>query len=146
MITVKAKFIEAQIIETMLLVTVNHQSLIATKAHRVVQEAKGRPVMEFGARRAQGYDSATYGARAAYIGGVAGTATVSAGEMFDIPVVGTMAHSFVQSFDRGSVESDCKCEHGGLHKIFVQDRPKVFRGSDCSQDRKSTRLNSSHPK
>lgn len=81
----------------MLLVTVNHQSLIATKAHRVVQEAKGRPVMEFGARRAQGYDSATYGARAAYIGGVAGTATVSAGEMFDIPVVGTMAHSFVQS-------------------------------------------------
>ena len=83
----------------MLLVTVNHQSLIATKAHRVVQEAKGRPVMEFGARRAQGYDSATYGARAAYIGGVAGTATVSAGEMFDIPVVGTMAHSFVQSFD-----------------------------------------------
>ena len=90
---------EAQIIETMLLVTVNHQSLIATKAHRVVQEAKGRPVMEFGARRAQGYDSATYGARAAYIGGVAGTATVSAGEMFDIPVVGTMAHSFVQSFD-----------------------------------------------
>ena len=99
LITVKAKFIEAQIIETMLLVTVNHQSLIATKAHRVVQEAKGRPVMEFGARRAQGYDSATYGARAAYIGGVAGTATVSAGEMFDIPVVGTMAHSFVQSFD-----------------------------------------------
>lgn len=99
LITVKAKFIEAQIIETMLLVTVNHQSLIATKAHRVVQEAKGRPVMEFGARRAQGYDSATYGARAAYIGGVTGTATVSAGEMFDIPVVGTMAHSFVQSFD-----------------------------------------------
>ena len=99
LITVKAKFIEAQIIETMLLVTVNHQSLIATKAHRVVQEAKGRPVMEFGSRRSQGYDSATYGARAAYIGGVAGTATVSAGEMFDIPVVGTMAHSFVQSFD-----------------------------------------------
>ena len=106
LITVKAKFIEAQIIETMLLVTVNHQSLIATKAHRVVQEAKGRPVMEFGARRAQGYDSATYGARAAYIGGVARTATVSAGEMFDIPVVGTMAHSFVQSFDIELVSTD----------------------------------------
>lgn len=99
LVTVKAKFIEAQLIETLLLVTVNHQTLIATKAHRIVQEAKGRPVLEFGARRAQGYDSATYGARAAYIGGVAGTATVSAGQMFDIPVVGTMAHSFVQSFD-----------------------------------------------
>lgn len=99
LVTVKAKFIEAQLIETLLLVTINHQSLIATKAHRIVQEAKGRPVFEFGARRAQGYDSATYGARAAYIGGVTGTATVSAGQLFDIPVVGTMAHSFVQSFD-----------------------------------------------
>lgn len=99
LITVKAKFIEAQLIETLLLVTINHQSLIATKAHRIVQEAKGRPVFEFGARRAQGYDSATYGARAAYIGGVTGTATVSAGQLFDVPVVGTMAHSFVQSFE-----------------------------------------------
>lgn len=99
LVTVKAKIIEAQLIETFLLVTVNHQSLIATKAHRIVQEAKGRPVMEFGARRAQGYDGAHYGARAAYIGGVSGTATVSAGETFKIPVLGTMAHSFVQSFD-----------------------------------------------
>lgn len=99
LITIRAKFIEAQLIETLLLVTVNHQSLIATKANRIVREAKGRPVLEFGARRAQGYDSATYGARAAYIGGVAGTATVSAGMMFNIPVVGTMAHSFVQSFE-----------------------------------------------
>ena len=73
--------------------------MIATKTHRIVQEAKGRPVMEFGARRAQGYDGATYGARAAYIGGAAGTATVSAGKAFGIPVLGTMAHSFVQSFD-----------------------------------------------
>lgn len=99
LVTVRAKLIEAQLIETFLLITVNHQSLIATKAHRVVQEAKGRVIMEFGARRAQGYDGATYGARAAYIGGVAGTATVSAGKMFGIPVLGTMAHSFVQSFD-----------------------------------------------
>lgn len=98
-ITVKAKLIEAQLIETFLLVTINHQSLIATKAHRICQEAKGRPVMEFGARRAQGYDGAHYGARAAYIGGVAGTATTSAGEAFGIPVLGTMAHSFVQSFE-----------------------------------------------
>ncbi|WP_028042288.1 nicotinate phosphoribosyltransferase [Candidatus Stoquefichus massiliensis] len=99
LITVKAKLIEAQLIETFLLVTINHQSLIATKAHRVCQEAKGRAVMEFGARRAQGYDGAHYGARAAYIGGVAGTATTSAGKAFQIPVLGTMAHSFVQSFD-----------------------------------------------
>ncbi|MEG0277191.1 MAG: nicotinate phosphoribosyltransferase [Coprobacillus sp.] len=99
LITVKAKLIEAQLIETFLLVTVNHQSLIATKAHRVCQEAKGRAVMEFGARRAQGYDGAHYGARAAYIGGADGTATISAGKEFNIPVLGTMAHSFVQSFD-----------------------------------------------
>lgn len=99
LVTVKAKIIEAQLIETFLLVTINHQSLIATKAHRITQEAKGRAVMEFGARRAQGYDGAHYGARAAYIGGVHGTATVSAGKDFGIPVLGTMAHSFVQSFD-----------------------------------------------
>lgn len=99
LVTIKAKLIEAQLIETFLLVTINHQSLIATKTHRVCQEAKGRAVMEFGARRAQGYDGAHYGARAAYIGGVSGTATTSAGKAFDIPVLGTMAHSFVQSFD-----------------------------------------------
>lgn len=99
LITIEAPIIEAQLLETVLLVTVNHQSLIATKAHRIVREAKGRPIMEFGARRAQGYDGATLGARAAYIGGVAGTATVSAGLAFNIPVVGTMAHSFVQLFD-----------------------------------------------
>lgn len=99
LVTIKAPIIEAQILETFLLVSINHQSLIATKANRIVRQAKGRPVFEFGARRAQGYDGANYGARAAYIGGVAGTATVSAGEMFDIPVVGTMAHSFVQLFD-----------------------------------------------
>lgn len=98
-VTVRAKLIEAQLIETFLLITMNHQSLIATKAHRIVQEAKGRPVMEFGSRRAQGYDGANYGARAAYIGGVSGTADVAAGKMFGIPVLGTMAHSFVQSFD-----------------------------------------------
>ncbi len=99
LITVKAKLVEAQLIETFMLVTINHQSLIATKAHRICQEAKGRAVMEFGARRAQGYDGAHYGARAAYIGGVGATATVSAGKDFGIPLVGTMAHSYVQSFD-----------------------------------------------
>ena len=98
-VTVKGKIIEVQLIETFLLVSINHQSLIATKTRRVVQEAKGRAVMEFGARRAQGYDGANYGARAAYIGGACGTATVMAGKMFNIPVLGTMAHSFVQSFE-----------------------------------------------
>ncbi len=99
LVTVKANIIEAQLLETMLLLTINHQTLIATKARRIVQEALGRPVYEFGARRAHSYDAANYGARAAYIGGVAGTATVSAGQMFDIPVAGTMAHSFVQAHD-----------------------------------------------
>ncbi|WP_265327632.1 nicotinate phosphoribosyltransferase [Clostridium mediterraneense] len=99
LITVKAPVIEAQLIETMLLLTVNHQSLIATKANRIVRAAEGRQVLEFGARRAQGYDGAIYGARAAYIGGVDGTATTIAGKDFGIPVSGTMAHSWVQLFD-----------------------------------------------
>ena len=98
LLTIKAPIIEAQLVETFLLVTINHQSLIATKANRIVRQAKGRPVFEFGARRAQGYDGANYGARASYIGGVTGTATVSAGQMFGIPIIGTMAHSFVQLF------------------------------------------------
>lgn len=97
--TVKAKVIEAQLIETMILLTINHQSLIATKASRVCAAAKGRTVLEFGARRAQGYDGAIYGARAAYIGGAHGTATALVGETLDIPVVGTMAHSWVQLFE-----------------------------------------------
>ena len=98
LLTIKEPIIEAQLVETFLLVTINHQSLIATKANRIVRQAKGRPVFEFGARRAQGYDGANYGARASYIGGVTGTATVSAGQMFGIPIIGTMAHSFVQLF------------------------------------------------
>ncbi|NCC55710.1 MAG: nicotinate phosphoribosyltransferase, partial [Erysipelotrichia bacterium] len=99
LIRVKAKIIEAQIIETALLLAVNHQTLIATKANRVVRSAQGRAVMEFGARRAHNFDAANHGARAAYIGGVNATATVSAGRDCHIPVTGTMAHSFVQSYD-----------------------------------------------
>ena len=97
-LTVKAKAIEAQLLETMILVTINHQSLIATKANRIVRAANGRSVLEFGARRCQGYDGAIYGARAAYIGGVAGTATTIADEVFGVPAIGTMAHSWVQLF------------------------------------------------
>ncbi len=99
LLTVRAKTIDAQIIETMLLLTINHQSLIATKANRIVRAAKGKPIMEFGARRSQGYDGAIYGARAAYIGGVVGTATTLADEAFGVPALGTMAHSWVQMFE-----------------------------------------------
>jgi nicotinate phosphoribosyltransferase len=98
MVTVRAPVMESQFIETMLLLTVNHQSLIATKACRIVRAAQGRPVIEFGSRRAQGYDGAVYGARAAYIGGCIGTACTIAGEVMDVPVLGTMAHSWVQLF------------------------------------------------
>ena len=97
-ITVVADLVQAQIIETELLAQVNHQSLVATKANRVVRAAAGRPVSDFGARRAHNNDAAIYGARASYIGGVSGTATVSAGQCFDIPVSGTMAHSWVMYY------------------------------------------------
>lgn len=97
-ITVVAPLIDAQLVETAILAQVNHQSLIATKARRIVKAAQGRAVSDFGARRAHNMDAATYGARAAYIGGVVGTATVSAGQMFNIPISGTMAHSWVMFY------------------------------------------------
>ena len=97
-ITVVAPLVEAQIVETEILAQVNHQSLIATKARRIVRSAGNRPVSDFGARRAHNNDAAIYGARAAYIGGVKGTATVSAGQYFNIPVGGTMAHSWVMFY------------------------------------------------
>lgn len=98
LITVKGPAIQAQFIETMILLTVNHQSLIATKANRIVEAAQGRPVMEFGSRRAQGYDGAIYGARAAYIGGCAGTACAISDRDFGVSALGTMAHSWIQLF------------------------------------------------
>lgn len=98
-LTVTAPLIDAQLIETAILAQINHQSLIATKTQRIVRAAKGRGVSDFGARRAHNMDAAIYGARAAYIGGAGGTATVLAGKMFDIPVSGTMAHSWVMYFD-----------------------------------------------
>ena len=98
-LTVKAPAIEAQLIETYLLLAINHQSLIATKANRIVRAAQGRPVLEFGSRRAQGSDGACIGARAAYIGGCEGTACTLADELYGVPAGGTMAHSWVQMFD-----------------------------------------------
>ena len=99
LITVKAPIIEAQILETFILLLINHQSLIATKASRIVTSAKGRPVMEFGARRAHSIDAAFLGARAAMIGGCIGTSCTLTAKEFNVPALGTMAHSFVQSFN-----------------------------------------------
>lgn len=98
-ITVKAPVIEAQLIETYLLLAVNHQSLIATKANRIVRAANGRAVLEFGSRRAQGADGAVIGARAAYIGGCKGTACTLTDKLYGVPASGKMAHSWVQMFD-----------------------------------------------
>lgn len=99
LLKVKAPIMEAQLVETALLNIINHQSLIATKASRVVYAAGGSGVMEFGLRRAQGPDAGTYGARAAVIGGCDGTSNVLAGKCFDIPILGTHAHSWIMSFD-----------------------------------------------
>lgn len=98
MIKVIAPIMEAQLVETAILNLINHQSLIATKASRVCYAAKGDGVMEFGLRRAQGPDAGTYGARAAVIGGCIGTSNVLCGQLFDIPVKGTHAHSWIMSF------------------------------------------------
>ncbi len=98
-VTVKGPAMQAFMVETMVLLTINHQSLIATKANRIVRAADGRPVMEFGARRAQGADAAYYGARAAIIGGCTGTSDVKTAKDFDVAASGTMAHSWVQLFD-----------------------------------------------
>jgi len=99
LLTVKAPIIEAQLMETFILLALNHQSLIATKANRIVRAAEGRTVWEFGTRRAQGVEGAVIGARAAYIGGCAGTACTLSDLLFSIPASGTMAHSWVQMFD-----------------------------------------------
>ena len=97
-LTVRGPVMQAQFVETMILLTINHQSLIATKANRIVRASKGRPVMEFGTRRAHGADAAISGARAAYIGGCAGTACAIADRDHGISALGTMAHSWVQMY------------------------------------------------
>lgn len=98
-IIVRAKAIEAQMIETYILLTLNHQSLVATKTSRIVRAASGRPVMEFGSRRAQGASAAVLGARSAYIAGASGTACTLTDKEYGVPALGTMAHSWVQMFD-----------------------------------------------
>lgn len=109
-LTVRAPAIEAQFIETFLLLTLNHQSLIATKTNRIVRAADGRPVSEFGSRRAQGTAAAILGARAAYIGGCDSTACTIADELYGVPAGGTMAHSWVQMFDSEYEAFDTYCK------------------------------------
>ncbi len=99
LLVIRGPIIECQLVETMILLTINHQSLIATKASRIVHAAKGRAILEFGARRAHGYDAAIYGARAAYIAGAIGSSNTYADYAYQIPALGTMAHSFVQLYD-----------------------------------------------
>ena len=99
LVTIRAPVIEAQILETFALLTINHQTLIATKASRIVRAAAGRTVLEFGSRRAQGTDAAILGARAAYIAGCGGTACTVSDKWYGVPASGTMAHSWVQMFD-----------------------------------------------
>ena len=109
-ITVRAPAIEAQLIETFLLLCINHQSLIATKANRVVRAAQGRTVLEFGSRRAQGADAAILGARAAYIGGCNGTACTISDQLYGVYAGGTMAHAWVQMFDSEYEAFKAYCE------------------------------------
>ena len=108
-VTVRAPAIEAQFVETFILLCVNHQSLIATKSNRIVRAAAGRPVSEFGSRRAQGASGAIYGARASYIAGCASTACTIAEERFGVPAGGTMAHSWVQMFPSEFEAFDTYC-------------------------------------
>lgn len=120
-LTVKAPAIEAQILETFILLTLNHQSLIATKAGRIVRAANGGVVLEFGSRRAQGPDAAVLGARAAYIGGCGGTACTLTDELYKVPAGGTMAHSWVQMFDSEYEAFKTYCEIYPTNSILLVD-------------------------
>lgn len=121
LLTIRAPAIEAQLIETYILLTINHQSLIATKANRMVRAAQGRTVLEFGSRRAQGTDGAVIGARAAYIGGCAGTACALSDEMYGVPASGTMAHSWIQMFDSEYQAFKSYCELYPNNAVLLVD-------------------------
>ena len=121
LMTVRAPAIQAQLIETYVLLAINHQSLIATKANRVCRAAEGRVVLEFGSRRAQGIDGAVTGARAAYIGGCAGTACALSDTRYGVPAGGTMAHSWVQMFDSEYEAFKAYCETYPTNAILLVD-------------------------
>ena len=126
-VTVRAPAIEAQLIETFTLLTINHQSLIATKANRIVRAAEGRTVLEFGSRRAQGNDGAISGARAAYIGGCAGTACTISDQLYGVPAGGTMAHSWVQMFDSQYEAFKTYCEIYPTNATLLVDTSNVLK-------------------
>lgn len=125
--TVRAPAIEAQLIETFLLLSFNHQSLIATKANRIVRAAQGRTVLEFGSRRAQGIDGAIAGARSAYIGGCKGTACTISDELYGVPAGGTMAHSWVQMFDTQYEAFKTYCEIYPNNATLLVDTYNVLK-------------------
>ncbi|MCC8168872.1 MAG: nicotinate phosphoribosyltransferase [Oscillospiraceae bacterium] len=126
-LTVRGPAIQAQLIETMVLLTINYQSLVATKANRIVRAAKGRPVMEFGSRRAQGGDAAILGARAAYLGGCAGTACAASDEIYGVPAMGTMAHSWIQMFDTEYEAFKAYAENYPSSSTFLVDTYNVLK-------------------
>ena len=127
LIVVRAPAIQAQILETFLLLTINHQSLIATKANRIVRAARGRAVLEFGSRRAQGADGAILGARAAYIGGCAGTACTISDQLYGVRAGGTMAHSWVQMFDSQLDAFRTYCEIYPDNPVLLVDTYNTLR-------------------
>ena len=126
-VTVRAPAIEAQLIETFTLLAINHQSLIATKANRIVRAAQGRTVLEFGSRRAQGTDGAITGARAAYIGGCRGTACTITDQLYGVPAGGTMAHSWVQMFSSQYEAFKTYCEIYPTNATLLVDTYNVLR-------------------
>lgn len=127
LLVVRAPAIQAQLLETYLLLSINHQSLIATKANRIARAAKGRAVLEFGARRAQGPDGAILGARAAYIGGCAGTSCTISDQLFGVRAGGTMAHSWVQMFDTQLEAFRAYCEIYPQNPILLVDTYNTLR-------------------
>ena len=127
LITVRAPAIQAQLVETYLLLAVNHQSLIATKASRIVRAAKGRAVMEFGSRRAQGADAAILGARAAYIAGCVGTACTISDQCYGVKALGTMAHSWVQMYDSEYEAFRTYCEMYPTNAVLLVDTYDTLR-------------------
>ena len=126
-LTVRAPAVQAQFIETYVLMELNHQSLIATKASRIVRAAEGRPVAEFGSRRAQGASGAVLGARASYIAGCAGTACVQADRDYGVPATGTMAHSWVQMFQDEYTAFKTYCELYPNNATLLVDTYNVLR-------------------
>lgn len=120
-VTVKGPVIQAQLVETMILLTINHQSLVATKANRMVRAAGDKLIMEFGSRRAQGYDAAILGARATYIGGCGATACAITDRDYGVPAVGTMAHSWVQMFDSEYEAFKRYCELYPTNAVLLVD-------------------------